>query len=162
MPQTRFVTQKAFKAGLRPIVVINKIDRPGARPDWVVDQIFDLFDNLGATDEQLDFPIVYASALNGIAGMDHEKMDDNMDALFQAIIDHVPAPKVNSDGPFQMQISQLDYNSFLGVIGIGRIARGTVKANSPVTAIGADGKKRNGRILKIMGHSGLQLSLIHI
>ena len=156
MPQTRFVTQKAFKAGLRPIVVVNKIDRPGARPDWVIDQIFDLFDNLGATDEQLDFPIVYASALNGIAGMDHENMDDNMDALFQAIIDHVPSPKVDLDGPFQMQISQLDYNSFLGVIGIGRIARGTIKANSPVTAIGADGKKRNGRILKIMGHSGLQ------
>ncbi|HCG39355.1 MAG TPA: translational GTPase TypA [Pseudomonas sp.] len=156
MPQTRFVTQKAFKAGLRPIVVVNKIDRPGARPDWVIDQIFDLFDNLGATDEQLDFPIVYASALNGIAGMDHEKMDDDMDALFQAIIDHVPSPKVDLDGPFQMQISQLDYNSFLGVIGIGRIARGTIKANSPVTAIGADGKKRNGRILKIMGHSGLQ------
>jgi len=156
MPQTRFVTQKAFKAGLRPIVVVNKIDRPGARPDWVIDQIFDLFDNLGATDEQLDFPIVYASALNGIAGMDHEKMDDNMDALFQAIIDHVPAPKVDVDGPFQMQISQLDYNSFLGVIGIGRIARGTVKTNTPVTAIGADGKKRNGRVLKIMGHSGLQ------
>jgi GTP-binding protein len=156
MPQTRFVTQKAFKAGLRPIVVVNKIDRPGARPDWVIDQIFDLFDNLGATDEQLDFPIVYASALNGIAGMDHEKMDDNMDALFQAIVDHVPAPVVDLDGPFQMQISQLDYNSFLGVIGIGRIARGTIKANSPVTAIGADGKKRNGRILKIMGHSGLQ------
>nr|WP_249186905.1 translational GTPase TypA [Pseudomonas sp. KB-10] len=156
MPQTRFVTQKAFKAGLRPIVVVNKIDRPGARPDWVIDQIFDLFDNLGATDEQLDFPIVYASALNGIAGMDHEKMDDNMDALFQAIVDHVPAPVVDVNGPFQMQISQLDYNSFLGVIGIGRIARGTIKANSPVTAIGADGKRRNGRILKIMGHSGLQ------
>lgn len=156
MPQTRFVTQKAFKAGLRPIVVINKIDRPGARPDWVVDQIFDLFDNLGATDEQLDFPIVYASALNGIAGMDHEKMDDNMDALFQAIIDHVPAPVVDATGPFQMQISQLDYNSFLGVIGIGRIARGSVKTNTPVVAVGADGKKRNGRILKIMGHSGLQ------
>ncbi|WAJ37081.1 translational GTPase TypA [Pseudomonas sp. GOM7] len=156
MPQTRFVTQKAFKAGLRPIVVVNKIDRPGARPDWVIDQIFDLFDNLGATDEQLDFPIVYASALNGIAGLDHEKMDDNMDALFQAIVDHVPAPVVDVDGPFQMQISQLDYNSFLGVIGIGRIARGTIKANSPVTAIGADGKRRNGRILKIMGHSGLQ------
>ncbi|CAE6959892.1 translational GTPase TypA [Pseudomonas khazarica] len=156
MPQTRFVTQKAFKAGLRPIVVVNKIDRPGARPDWVIDQIFDLFDNLGATDEQLDFPIVYASALNGIAGMDHENMDDNMDALFQAIVDHVPAPVVDATGPFQMQISQLDYNSFLGVIGIGRIARGTIKANSPVTAIGADGKKRNGRILKIMGHSGLQ------
>jgi len=156
MPQTRFVTQKAFKAGLRPIVVVNKIDRPGARPDWVIDQIFDLFDNLGATDEQLDFPIVYASALNGIAGLDHENMDDDMDALFQAIVDHVPAPVVDVDGPFQMQISQLDYNSFLGVIGIGRIARGTIKANTPVTAIGADGKKRNGRILKIMGHSGLQ------
>ncbi|MCJ8168423.1 translational GTPase TypA [Atopomonas sediminilitoris] len=156
MPQTRFVTQKAFKAGLRPIVVVNKIDRPGARPDWVIDQIFDLFDNLGATEEQLDFPIVYASALNGIAGMDHENMDDHMDALFQAIVDHVPAPQVDVDGPFQMQISQLDYNSFLGVIGIGRIARGTIKANSPVIAIGDDGKKRQGRILKIMGHSGLQ------
>ena len=156
MPQTRFVTQKAFKAGLRPIVVINKIDRPGARPDWVVDQIFDLFDNLGATEEQLDFPIVYASALNGIAGMDYEKMDDNMDALFQAIIDHVPAPKVDTEGPFQMQISQLDYNSFLGVIGIGRIARGKVKTNTPVVSIDAAGNKRNGRILKIMGHSGLQ------
>ncbi|MCL5043585.1 MAG: translational GTPase TypA [Gammaproteobacteria bacterium] len=156
MPQTRFVTQKAFNAGLKPIVVVNKIDRPGARPDWVVDQIFDLFDNLGATDEQLDFPIVYASALNGIAGLDHEAMDDNMDALFQAVVEHVPAPQVDVNGPFQMQISQLDYNSFLGVIGIGRIARGTINANSPVTAIGADGKKRNGRILKIMGHSGLQ------
>ena len=156
MPQTRFVTQKAFKAGLRPIVVVNKIDRPGARPDWVIDQIFDLFDNLGATDEQLDFPIVYASALNGIAGLDHEKMDDNMDALFQAIIDHVPAPQVDTEGPFQMQISQLDYNSFLGVIGIGRIARGRIKTNTPVVAISDDGTKRNGRVLKIMGHSGLQ------
>ncbi len=156
MPQTRFVTQKAFKAGLRPIVVVNKIDRPGARPDWVIDQIFDLFDNLGATEEQLDFPIVYASALNGIAGLDHENMDDHMDALFQAIVDHVPAPAVDAEGPFQMQISQLDYNSFLGVIGIGRIARGKVKTNTPVVAIGADGKKRQGRILKIMGHSGLQ------
>jgi len=155
MPQTRFVTQKAFAAGLRPILVVNKIDRPGARPDWVVDQVFDLFDNLGATEEQLDFPIVFASALNGIAGMDHEKLDDNMDSVFQAIVDHVPAPNVDPDGPFQMQISQLDYSSFLGVIGIGRIARGKVTTNSPVTAIGADGKKRNGRILKIMGHSGL-------
>lgn len=156
MPQTRFVTQKAFQAGLNPIVVINKIDRPGARPDWVVDQVFDLFDNLGANEEQLDFPIVYASALNGIAGLDHEKLDDNMDALFQAIVDHVPPPKVDLDGPFQMQISQLDYNSFLGVIGVGRITRGRIKSNTPVVAIGADGKKRQGRILKIMGHSGLQ------
>lgn len=156
MPQTRFVTQKAFQAGLNPIVVVNKIDRPGARPDWVVDQIFDLFDNLGATEEQLDFPIVYASALNGIAGLDHENLDDNMDALFQAIVDHVPAPDVDVTGPFQMQISQLDYNSFLGVIGVGRIARGKIKTNTPVIAIGADGKKRQGRIMKIMGHSGLQ------
>jgi len=156
MPQTRFVTQKAFQAGLNPIVVVNKIDRPGARPDWVVDQIFDLFDNLGATDKQLDFPIVYASALNGLSGLDHENLQDNMDALFQAIVDHVPAPDVDVDGPFQMQISQLDYNSFLGVIGVGRIKRGKIKTNTPVVAIGADGKKRQGRILKIMGHSGLQ------
>ncbi len=156
MPQTRFVTQKAFQAGLNPIVVVNKIDRPGARPDWVVDQIFDLFDNLGATDKQLDFPIVYASALNGLAGLDHENLADNMDALFQAIVDHVPAPNVDVDGPFQMQISQLDYNSFLGVIGVGRIKRGKIKTNTPVIAIGADGKKRQGRILKVMGHSGLQ------
>jgi len=156
MPQTRFVTQKAFQAGLNPIVVVNKIDRPGARPDWVVDQIFDLFDNLGATEQQLDFPIVYASALNGLAGLDHENLADNMDALFQAIVDHVPAPNVDVDGPFQMQISQLDYNSFLGVIGVGRIKRGKIKTNTPVVAIGADGKKRQGRILKVMGHSGLQ------
>jgi len=156
MPQTRFVTQKAFAAGLRPIVVVNKVDRPGARPDWVVDQVFDLFDSLGATDEQLDFPIVYASALNGVAGLDHEDLADNMDAVFQAIVDHVPAPNVDPEGPFQMQISQLDYSSFLGVIGIGRIARGKITTNSPVVAISADGKKRQGRILKIMGHSGLQ------
>ncbi|MBD1551870.1 translational GTPase TypA [Pseudomonas typographi] len=156
MPQTRFVTQKAFKAGLRPIVVVNKVDRPGARPSWVVDQIFDLFDNLGATDEQLDFPIVYASALNGIAGDDPDSMADNMDPLFEAIIKHVPAPTVDANGPFQMQISQLDYNSFLGVIGIGRISRGKIKQNTPVVAIGDDGKKRNGRVLKIMGHHGLQ------
>jgi len=156
MPQTRFVTQKAFAAGLRPIVVVNKIDRPSARPDWVVEQVFDLFDSLGATDDQLDFPIVYASALNGVAGLEHENLADNMDAVFQAIVDHVPAPSVDREGPFQMQISQLDYSSFLGVIGIGRIARGKIKANSPVIAIGADGKKRQGRILKIMGHSGLQ------
>ena len=155
MPQTRFVTQKAFAAGLRPIVVINKVDRPGADPDKVASLMFDLFDNLGATEEQLDFPIVYASALNGIAGLDYNDMSDNMDPLFEAIVKHVPAPKVDLEGPFQMQISALDYNSFLGVIGIGRIARGRVKANSPVVAIDAEGKKRNGRILKLMGHHGL-------
>src|SRR6218665_3350913 len=123
MPQTRFVTQKAFKAGLRPIVVVNKIDRPGARPDWVIDQIFDLFDNLGATEEQLDFKVVYASALNGIAGLDHTEMAEDMTPLYQSIVDNVPAPQVDRDGPFQMQISALAYNSFLGVIGVGRIAR---------------------------------------
>ncbi|KXU38781.1 GTP-binding protein TypA [Ventosimonas gracilis] len=156
MPQTRFVTQKAFKAGLRPIVVVNKIDRQGARPDWVVEQIFDLFDNLGATEQQLDFPIVYASAINGIAGFDHEQMAGNMDALFEAIIEHVPPPKVDRDGAFQMQISQLDYSSYLGVIGIGRISRGKINANTPVVAIDDEGKRRSGRILKIMGHHGLQ------
>ena len=155
MPQTRFVTKKAFEAGLRPIVCINKVDRPGARPDWVLDQIFDLFDNLGATEEQLDFQVIYASALNGIAGLDHTDMAEDMTPLYQSIVDNVPAPKVDREGPFQMQISALDYNSFLGVIGVGRIARGSVKPNTPVVAIGADGKKRNGRILKLMGHHGL-------
>ncbi len=155
MPQTRFVTQKAFQAGLNPIVVINKVDRPGARPDWVVDQVFDLFDNLGATEDQLDFPIVYASALNGTSGLDPAEMTDNMDVLFQSIVDFVEPPKVDLDGPFQMQISALDYNNFLGIIGIGRIARGRIKANSPVTSIDAEGKRRNGRILKLMGHHGL-------
>ncbi|UAW98217.1 translational GTPase TypA [Halopseudomonas nanhaiensis] len=156
MPQTRFVTQKAFQAGLRPIVVVNKIDRPGARPDWVIDQVFDLFDSLGASEEQLDFPFVYASAINGIAGLDPEDMAEDLVPLFQTIVDRVPTPEVDLDGPFQMQISALDYNSFLGVIGIGRIRRGKIKANSPVIAIDAEGKKRNGRILKIMGHHGLQ------
>ncbi|HZJ94020.1 MAG TPA: translational GTPase TypA [Thiopseudomonas sp.] len=156
MPQTRFVTQKAFQSGLSPIVVVNKVDRPGARPDWVVDQVFDLFDNLGATEEQLDFPIVYTSALNGISGLDPEEMTENMDVLFQAIVDYVEPPKVDLDGPFQMQISALDYNNYLGVIGIGRIVRGRIKNNSPVTSIGVDGKRRNGRIQKLMGHHGLQ------
>ncbi len=155
MPQTRFVTQKAFQAGLRPIVVVNKVDRPGARPDWVVDQMFDLFDNLGATEEQLDFPIVFASAINGLAGLDANNLADDLTPLFQAIVDNVPAPKVDRDGPFQMQISALDYNSFLGVIGVGRIARGRITPNTPVVAIDTEGKRRNGRILKLMGHHGL-------
>jgi len=127
MPQTRFVTQKAFERGLRPIVVINKIDRPGARPDWVMDEIFDLFDRLGATEEQLDFPVIYASALNGIAGDDPDNMADDMTPLFQMIVDHVEAPNVELDGPFQMQVSALDYDSFVGVIGVGRIKRGKLK-----------------------------------
>ena len=156
MPQTRFVTQKAFAQGLNPIVVINKIDRPGARPDWVMDQVFDLFDRLGATDQQLDFPVIYASALNGIAGMDPEKMADDMTPLFQAIVDKVSPPEVDVDGPFQMQISSLDYNSFLGVIGIGRVKRGKIKAGSPVKVVDREGKVRNGKILKIMGHMGLE------
>lgn len=155
MPQTRFVTQKAFEAGLKPIVVVNKIDRQGARPDWVIDQVFDLFDNLGATDEQLDFPIIYASGLNGIAGLDPEDMASDMTPLFEAIVEHVPHPQVDVEGPFQMQISSLDYNSYVGVIGVGRITRGSINANSPVKVVDTEGKTRSGRILTIMGHHGL-------
>ncbi len=156
MPQTRFVTQKAFAHGLKPIVVINKVDRPGARPDWVVDQVFDLFVNLGATDEQLDFPIIYASALMGIAGTDHDDMAEDMTPLYQAIVDHVEPPKVDLNGSFQMQISQLDYNNYVGVIGIGRIKRGTVKPNQNVTIVDSEGKTRNGKIGKVLGHLGLE------
>ncbi|MBD2815024.1 ribosome-dependent GTPase TypA [Xenorhabdus sp. Flor] len=155
MPQTRFVTQKAFAHGLKPIVVINKVDRPGARPDWVVDQVFDLFVNLGATDEQLDFPIVYASALMGIAGNDHTDMAEDMTPLYQAIVEHVEPPKVDLDGPFQMQISQLDYNNYVGVIGIGRIKRGTVRPNQNITIVDSEGKARNGKIGKVFSHLGL-------
>ncbi|HEY9034657.1 MAG TPA: EF-Tu/IF-2/RF-3 family GTPase, partial [Pseudomonadales bacterium] len=141
---------------LLPIVVINKIDRPGARPDWVVDQVFDLFDRLGATDEQLDFPIVYASALNGIAGLDPEAMAEDMTPLFEMIVEHVPAPDVEIDGPFQMQISALDYNSYVGVIGVGRIKRGKLKPNQQVVVIDRDGKTRKGKVLQVMGHLGLE------
>ncbi|MBC8954325.1 ribosome-dependent GTPase TypA [Xenorhabdus sp. PB62.4] len=155
MPQTRFVTQKAFAHGLKPIVVINKVDRPGARPDWVVDQVFDLFVNLGATDEQLDFPIIYASALMGVAGNDHTDMAEDMTPLYQAIVEHVEPPKVDLDGPFQMQISQLDYNNYVGVIGIGRIKRGTVKPNQNITLIDSEGKTRNGKVGKVFSHLGL-------
>lgn len=155
MPQTRFVTQKAFARGLKPIVVINKIDKPSARPDWVMDQVFELFDNLGATDEQLDFPVVYASAVNGIAGLDPDAMAEDMTPLFQTIVDVVEAPHVDVDGPFQMQISSLDYDNFKGLIGIGRIQRGSVKTNTPVSIIDKEGNKRNGRILQIMGYHGL-------
>ena len=155
MPQTRFVTQKAFAQGLKPIVVINKVDRPGARPDWVMDQVFDLFDNLGATDEQLDFKVVYASALNGWATMDQDVESENMEPLFQAIVDNVEAPKADTEGAFQMQISQLDYNSYVGVIGIGRITRGRVKTNQQVTIVGADGKTRNGKVGQVLGYLGL-------
>ncbi|APZ44437.1 translational GTPase TypA [Acidihalobacter ferrooxydans] len=156
MPQTRFVTQKALDQGLRPIVVVNKIDRPGARPDWVVDQTFDLFDRLGATDEQLDFPILYASALNGYAGLEADVREGDMRPLFQAVIDHVSPPDVDLDGPFQLQVSSLDYNSYVGVIGIGRIKRGRVKTNTPVAIIASDGKRRQGRMLQVLGFHGLE------
>ena len=156
MPQTRFVTQKALAHGLKPIVVINKVDRPGARPDWVVDQVFDLFVNLGATDEQLDFPIIYASALMGVAGLEHEELAPDMTPLFEAIVKHVEPPKVELEQPFQMQISQLDYSNYVGVIGIGRIKRGKVKPNQTVTIIDSQGKTRNGKIGQVLGHLGLQ------
>ncbi|MDH5377584.1 MAG: translational GTPase TypA, partial [Gammaproteobacteria bacterium] len=156
MPQTRFVTQKALGRGLHPIVVINKVDRPGARPSWVLDQTFDLFDRLGATNEQLDFPVVYASGLNGFSGLDESVREGTMNPLFQTIIDRVHPPQVEIEDPFQLQVSQLDYNSYVGVIGIGRIARGRVKTNSPVTIVNAKGQRRNGRILQIMGFMGLE------
>ncbi|HCH02237.1 MAG TPA: translational GTPase TypA [Vibrio sp.] len=155
MPQTRFVTQKAFSHGLKPIVVINKVDRPGARPDWVMDQIFDLFDNLGATDEQLDFKVVYASALNGWASMDEGEIGTDMEPLFQAVVDNVEYPNVDVDGALQMQVSQLDYNSYVGVIGVCRVTRGSIKPNQQVTIIGADGKKRNGKVGTVLGYMGL-------
>ena len=156
MPQTRFVTQKAFAQGLKPIVVVNKIDKPGARPDWVIDQVFDLFDNLGATDEQLDFQIVYASALNGWAAMDSDTTGTDMTPLFQTIVDQVDAPDTDPEGPFQMQISQLDYNSYVGVIGVGRIARGKVKTGQQVTIVNANGDKRNGKVGQVLTYLGLQ------
>ncbi len=156
MPQTRFVTQKAFAHGLKPIVVVNKVDRDGARPNWVLDQTFDLFDRLGATEEQLDFPVIYASALMGYAGDDPELRDGDMTPLFEAIVNHCPPPPVDPDGPLQLQISSLDYSSYVGAIGIARIARGSVKRNSPVTVIDRDGKKRNERVLQIFGFLGLE------
>nr|WP_242698585.1 translational GTPase TypA [Alteromonas sp. 5E99-2] len=155
MPQTRFVTQKAFAQGLKPIVVINKIDKPGARPDWVMDQVFDLFDNLGATDEQLDFQVVYASALNGWASNDSDEPGTDMTPLFETIVEQVAPPAADPEGAFQMQISQLDYNSYVGVIGVGRITRGSVKLNQAVTVIDKEGKTRNGKVGKVLGYLGL-------
>ncbi|GAB3088581.1 translational GTPase TypA [Lysobacter terrae] len=156
MPQTRFVTQKAFAMGFKPIVVVNKIDRPGARPDWVIDQVFDLFDKLGATNEQLDFPIVYASALHGYASLDDAARDGDMTPLYEAIMKHVPPPQVDLDGPFQMRISQLDYSNFVGLIGIGRIQRGKVRRNMPVSVVDREGKKRQGKVLQVLGFMGLE------
>ena len=156
MPQTRFVTQKAFDLGLKPIVVINKIDRPGSRPHWVLDQTFELFDRLGASDEQLDFPVVYASALQGYAGVEADQLSDDMTPLFKAIVEYVEPPQVDLVGPFQLQVISLDYSSYVGVIGIGRISRGTLRTNMPVTVIDRDGKRRNARIGQVLGFLGLE------
>ena len=156
MPQTRFVTQKAFAMGFKPIVVINKVDRPGARPEWVVEQVWDLFDRLGATPEQMDFPIVYASALNGYAGLNDDVREGDMTPLYEAIMQHVSKPDVDPDGPFQMRISQLDYNNFVGVIGIGRIQRGILKKGMPVAVIDRHGKKRQGKVMQVLGFLGLE------
>lgn len=156
MPQTRFVTSKAFAQGLKLIVVINKIDRPSARPDWVIDQVFDLFDELGATDEQLDFPIVYASALQGFATLDMNKPGTDMAPLFQTVLDKVSSPKVTLDAPFQMQISALDYSSYVGTIGVGRVTRGSIKTNTNITIVNHEGKTRNGRVLQVLGYKGME------
>ena len=156
MPQTRFVTQKAFDKGFKPIVVINKVDRPDARPDWVLDQVFDLFDRLGGTDEQLDFPVIYASAIEGISGLEVNQMTQDMTPLIQMILDKVPAPEVKKDGPLQLQISALDSNSYVGVIGIGRIKQGSIKPNDQVTVIDREGKTRKGKVLQVMGYEGLE------
>ena len=155
MPQTRFVTQKAFAMGFTPVVVINKIDRDGANPDRALDLTFDLFDKLGATDEQLDFPVIYASAINGFAGTESDITSGDMTPLFEAIIEHVPEPDVDPDGPFQLQISTLDYNSYTGIVGIGRIRRGAVSTNMAVKIVGADGVERSGRIGQVLGFHGL-------
>ncbi len=156
MPQTRFVTQKAFQQGLSPIVVINKIDRPGARPDWVMDQVFDLFDSLGATDEQLDFPVVYASALNGIAGLEADEMSDDMTPLLEMLVEKVKAPEVNAEGPLQMQVSALDYSSYVGVIGVGRVTRGQIKAGQQVMVVDSEGKARKAKLQQVMSYLGLE------
>ena len=156
MPQTRFVTQKAFAAGLNPIVVVNKVDRPGAEPYRVVDEVFDLFDNLGASEDQLDFPIVYASALLGQSGEEPDLLGEDMTMLLDTIVDCVPPPDVEQDAPLQMQISSLDYSSFVGVIGIGRIKRGRVTRNQPIVVVNLAGEVRKGKILSILGYKGLE------
>jgi GTP-binding protein len=156
MPQTRFVTSKAFAHGLRPIVVVNKIDKPGARPDWVIDQVFELFDRLGASDEQLDFPVVYASAINGYAGLDDGVRAGDMTPLFDAIVEHCPAPDVDPEGAFQMQVSTLDYNSFVGAIAVGRIQRGTIRPNQQVMVIKRDGDRHRAKVGLVYGYLGLE------
>ncbi|MEJ2405932.1 MAG: translational GTPase TypA [Candidatus Thiodiazotropha sp.] len=156
MPQTRFVTQKAFKHGLRPIVVVNKIDKPGSRPDWVIDQVFELFDRLGATDEQLDFPIIYTSAVGGYAGFENNITEGDMTPLFETIVKHCPVPDVDPEGPFQMQVSNLDYNSYVGAIAVGRVTRGTVKPNQQITVMKYDGEQQRAKIGLVYGYLGLE------
>jgi len=156
MPQTRFVTSKAFQHGFTPLVVINKIDRDGARPHWVLDQTFELFDRLGASDKQLDFPVIYASALKGYAGMSADVQDGDMQPLFEAIINNVPPPPVELEGPLQLQVSSLDYSSYVGLLGIGRVSRGVVKRNMPVTLVQRDGTERNAQIMELYGFEGLE------
>ena len=156
MPQTRFVTKKALALGLKPIVVINKVDRPSARTDWVIDQTFDLFDNLGATDEQLDFPIVYASALNGFAMLDENETTDNMRAVFETILKHVEPPKGDSDAPLQMQVSALDYSTYTGRLGIGRVLNGRIKTGQSVAVMHGDEQVGTGKISQVLGFEGLE------
>ena len=156
MPQTRFVTEKAFEQGLNPILLINKIDRDGARPDWVLDQVFDLFDRLGGNDEQMDFDVIYTSALNGVAGLEPDEIKEDMSPLLDLIVEKVPSPKVDVSKPFQMQISALDSNEYVGVIGIGRIKAGKIKPNDPVVIIDSDKEERKGKVLQVMSHRGLE------
>ena len=156
MPQTRFVTEKALQHGLHPIVVINKVDREGSRADWVVDQTFELFDRLGATDEQLDFPVVYSSAMEGWSTLDLSEKSEDMTSLLTTIVKCVNPPEVNHQGPFRLQVSALDYSSYVGVIGIGRVQRGQINRNSPVVIASSDGTTRNGRLLQILGFLGLE------
>ncbi|GIX30947.1 MAG: GTP-binding protein TypA [Porticoccaceae bacterium] len=156
MPQTRFVTRQAFARGLRPLVVVNKVDRPGARPHWVVDQVFELFDRLGASEAQLDFPVIYASALLGRAGTEPDRLASDLTPLFEAIVQQVPSPAVEVEGPFRMQVAALDYDSYVGVIGVGRVERGRIRANDPVVVTSRDGSQRRGRVLQVLGFHGLE------
>ncbi|MBT6586053.1 MAG: translational GTPase TypA [Gammaproteobacteria bacterium] len=160
MPQTRFVTSKAFENGLNPIVMINKIDRDGARPDWVVDEVFELFDQLGANDEQLDFPVIYGSAIQGRAGLTPDELEDDLSCLLEAIIEKVPPPATDKNGPLQMQISALDFSNYVGVIGLGRITRGEIVTGAQVVVVSRDGEERKGKILQVMGYKGLERSAV--
>ena len=160
MPQTRFVTSKAFENGLNPIVMVNKIDRDGARPDWVVDEVFELFDQLGANDEQLDFPVIYGSAIQGRAGVTPDELEDDLSCLLEAIVEKVPPPDTDVNGPLQMQISALDFSNYVGVIGLGRITRGEIVTGAQVVVVSRDGEERKGKILQVMGYKGLERSAV--